>query len=779
MFASVVSHLLASPRTGRGILTFLLTLLFLPAGASAQGSGTIVGTVTARESGAPLTGVSIFVAGTNRRASTNREGQFALAVPSGEHVIVAERLGLASVQHTVTVSSGGNTRLDIQLDAAVIDLSNIVVTASREAQDRSEVAASVGVVDQSAIETTLPSHPSEIMGRIAGVYVNTTGGEGHMTAIRQPLSTAPLYLYLEDGIPTRSTGFFNHNALYEINLPQADRIEVMKGPATALYGSDAIGGVINVGTRRPSEDGDASLSLESGEHGYARALATVSGWAGDNGLRADLNLTKTDGWRSGTAYDRQSGTVRWDRVFGGSTFLKTVATFSNIDQATAGTSALSRDDYEANPTANYTPISFRKVRAIRISLALETGLGAGALSLTPFFRFNSMDILPNWSLTFDPAIWETQNKSYGVQAKYGVDIPSANVRVVGGVDLDYSPGSQFEKSIDPTRVAGVFEEFTDGAPIYDYDAIYSQTSPYVQADYTSETVSVSAGVRADFMGYEYTNNLSVVTEGTHRRPADASRAFEDVSPKFGLTFNPTRAFGVFTSYRRGFRVPSQGQLFRQGGGVNTLALQPVKVGSSELGVRGVLSNVFSYEVTGYYMTKTDDILSFQQPDGSSWTVNAGETRHKGLEFQVGARLAQGLRIDAGYSYAMHTYEDWRPSETSDFSGNEQEFAPRETGNVVLEYQAPGLAGSTFSLEWNKLGSYYEDASNENQYEGHDLLNARSLIPLAGRFQVFLRVQNLTDERYAERASFNAFRGEELAPGLPRTFYAGLRVNGGF
>ena len=87
------------------------------------------------------------------------------------------------------------------------------------------------------------------MGRMPGVWVATTGGEGHMTAIRQPLTTNPVYLYLEDGVPTRSTGFFNHNALYEINMPQADAIEVTKGPGSALYGSDAIGGVVNVLTR--------------------------------------------------------------------------------------------------------------------------------------------------------------------------------------------------------------------------------------------------------------------------------------------------------------------------------------------------------------------------------------------------------------------------------------------------------------------------------------------------------------------------------------------------
>src|SRR5690606_21349167 len=131
-----------------------------------------------------------------------------------------------------------------RLEDQAVSIPEMIIIASRAAKDLSEVAASVGVIGGSALRETQPAHPADVMGQVPGVYVNVTGGEGHMTAIRQPLSTSALYLYLEDGIPTRSTGFFNHNALYEVNVPQADRIEVMKGPSNAMYGSDAIGGVV-------------------------------------------------------------------------------------------------------------------------------------------------------------------------------------------------------------------------------------------------------------------------------------------------------------------------------------------------------------------------------------------------------------------------------------------------------------------------------------------------------------------------------------------------------
>jgi len=224
--------------------------------------------------------------------------------------------------------------------AEVTTLKEVTVTGTREQEALAETPASVGIISSKEIDELKAGHPSQIMGEVPGVYVNVTGGEGHMTAIRQPITTAPVYLYLEDGIPTRSTGFFNHNALYEINLPQAGGIEVTRGPGSALYGSDAIGGVINVLTRPAPLKPEADVSIEAGQYGWRRLLLSGGNSKGDDGYRADLNLTHTDGWRDGTDYDRQSATLRWDRFLQSGASLKTVISGSNIDQNTAGTSRL-------------------------------------------------------------------------------------------------------------------------------------------------------------------------------------------------------------------------------------------------------------------------------------------------------------------------------------------------------------------------------------------------------------------------------------------------------
>ena len=417
----------------------------------------------------------------------------------------------------------------------------------------------------SVLAETRPSHPSEVMGAVPGVWVNVTGGEGHQTAIRQPLTTSPVYLFLEDGVPTRSTGFFNHNALYEINLPAADGIEVTRGPGSALYGSDAIGGVVNVITRSSLERSGLDATLEAGEFGFRRFL-TGGNWSrGVDGLRYTLNLTESEGWRDATAYDRQSGTVRWDWARPGS-LMKALVSLNRIEQQTAGSSALPEIDYLSAPRGNLTPVSFRSVRAYRASLDYGRTGARTSWSVVPYFRYDTMELLPNWTLTFDPTVYTTDNASVGLLAKWQRDFTPMRTTLLAGVDVDVSPGARIEDIVRPqTSASGlpsgrpIFSSYTTGARIYDYDVTFASVSPYVQADFSpTPRMRVSLGVRADRMRYDYDDLLTSPDTPRHRRPADARRTFTHVSPKLGWTFQVSDRANLFASYRHAFRAPVRG-----------------------------------------------------------------------------------------------------------------------------------------------------------------------------------------------------------------------------
>lgn len=771
---------MAARRAVRALAAACAGVVFCVACAADAGAqvarGAVRGTVVSAEDGRPIEGARVYLRDGRAAVLTDAAGRFVLTgLPAGRAELAADYIGRGAGARPVTIAAGDTVVVDLRLDVAPLAAGELVVTSTREAVRRAETPATVGVISSESIRDTRPSHPSEIMNRVAGVWFNVTGGEGHMAAIRQPKTTNPVYLYLEDGVPTRSTGFFNHNALYEVNVPQASRIEVLKGPASALYGSDAIGGTVNVQTDAPAADG-LTGSVEGGSYGFGRVLASYGAVSGRNGVRTDLNLSRTDGWRDGTAYDRQSATVRWDRELGGGSTLKTVAAVSHIDQSTAGSSAISRDDYLNDPTVNYTPISYRRIKAFRLSTEYQRMGSSTLLTVTPFVRWNSMDILPNWSLTFDPGIWETGHASAGALVKVRRDFAPLRARLIAGADIDYSPGWHRERRIQPTRTEGIFVDYAEGEPVYDYDVAFRGLSPYVQAELSPvEQVRVTAGLRFDHLAYDYENALGELQTGAHRRPASTDVSYDHFSPKLGITYAPVPEASVFAAYGHGFRAPSEGQLFRQGRASNTVDLRPVKADNVEAGVRGVIAGRFRYDVSAYRMEKTDDILSLTNPDGSTESSNAGRTLHRGIEVGAGAALGAGVQVDVAWSVAEHTYEDWRPNASTDFSDNEMEDAPQQIGNVMLAWSPPAWRGSNFAVEWQRIGKYWMDAANTARYPGHDLLSVRATVPVTSSVSLFGRVSNITDERYAESAGYTVARGEEFAPGLPRAVYFGVEV----
>lgn len=662
-------------------------------------------------------------------------------------------------------------------------LEEVVVTSTREAEPLKEKPQTIGVIKGQEIKDVKPSHPSEIMNRVPGVWVGVTAGEGHLTAIRQPLTTNPVYLFLEDGIPVRSTGFFNHNALYEINIPGAERIEVMKGPATALYGSDAIGGTINVITRPSPSVPEIEISPETGDFGWHRLLASGGNTWGDNGFRIDLNTTSSDGWRERSGYKKESASLRWDHFFGTTAKAKTVIAFSDIDQKTGGSNGLLKSDYDRRPWYNYQTFDFRKVKALRMSTELEKELEENALlSIIPYARWNRMDLLPGWGIFKSGSKYfgydsTTEFYSLGLLTKYRHDFGILRSRFITGIDLDYTSGQYLEKRIKVNKngdkyVSYAYAENTDNN--YDYAAAFTEISPYVQIESSPfEKLRLTAGARYDNLSYDYDTKLAQ----NSNRPASTSLDFNHLSPKAGLTYDITKDISGFISYNHGFRVPSSGDLFR-GTASTAINLKPIKADSYELGTRGKFAEIFTFNTAVYYMLKKDDIVSFSSSTGVSERLNAGKTEHKGIEIGLGVKPINEVEISTALSYAAHKYKTYKVSSTTDFSGREIPQAPRTIVNTRLDYKPALLNGGLMEIEWVKLGKYWMDDANTETYRGHDLFNARTVYRISKQWEMYVKVINIADKLYAERASKSGSDAAQFAPGQPRTFFAGLNYKWG-
>lgn len=705
---------------------------------------------------------------------------------------------LASSLIPFFLAAGAMVQAAEPVDGTTTRLEEVTVTGTREKQSLSETPSSVGIVKDETLGEDKPTHPSQVISQVPGAAVAVTNGEGHTTSIRQPFTTAPVYLFLEDGIPIRSTGFFNHNALYEIDIPQSGGVEVIRGPGTALYGSDAIGGVVNVLTRTPPTQAEASVSGEAGSFGWWRLLTDGGNASGNDSWRADLNLTHTDGWRNSTAYDRQSGVARWDRAVDANVMLKTVFAFSMIDQQTGANSPLKQSDYFDNPTKNYLPIAYRKVNALRLSSTYERESGDDLVSVIPYLRDNSMDLLASFTLNSDPTVYTDENKSFGVMAKWRRDFPQAmRARLIVGTDVDVSPGGHEEDALNVNTTGSApsrqFNSYTVAARVYDYDVTFQGVSPYVHGEISpTEKWRITGGLRYDYLTYDFSNHVGggavqvpafgFVGTRYYGQAGDTTTHFNHLSPKLGATYALNADTHAFAAYTHGFRAPSQSQLFRPSFGSSaaaatalmqsSLALKPIKADQVELGLRGSVGKI-TYDAAVYDLKKRDDIVSQRDPVTTfTQTVNAGKTDHRGLEIGAGTPIATGFRVDVAASYARHTYTDWVTT-SANFSGKDMETAPREIANTRLTWQ-PASKGPRVQLEWVHLGSYWLDAANTQKYPGHELFNLRANWPVAGDVSVFGSIYNLADKHYADSASLSSNQ-PVLSPGLPRTFYAGVEV----
>lgn len=642
-------------------------------------------------------------------------------------------------------------------------LEEVIVSASRSEQPISEVTTNISVVRDDELDLIGPTHINEAMHRVAGAWISRGNGQEHLTALRSPVLTGAgacgAFLMMEDGIPLRASGFCNVNELFYANSEQARQIEVIKGPASVVYGSNAMHGLINVIT--PRVDTTRELSIEAGPHGYLRTRLSV----GTDRWRLDANGTTDGGYKDDSGFDQQKLTAkRIDNVRDWN--VTTSFTATNLNQETAGF-IVGDAVYEASEDvrkANPNPEAYRDTRSFRMISRWRRD----RLVATPYLRYTHMDFIQH----FLPgqALEENGHRSLGIQTGWYGD------RLTAGVDAEFTAGFLKETQPNATEGSPFLAETIPAGDHYDYEV--DARTLAVFADYRlslSPGTALSAGIRAENVHYDYDNRMlsgRTRDDGTEcgfggcrfNRPADRSDSFTNVSPKIGL-IHTRGTMQLYAYLSRGFRAPQTTELYRLQNDQNVSNIDSEALDSLEVGVRGGEGS-FTYDVSAYVMHKDNFIFR----DTNRANVDNGETSHRGLEVALSSALGETLTAALHWSYALHRYENNPALSSSNIEGNEIDTAPRQLGSVVLSWTPHERIDG--ELEWVHMGEYFQDAENTQVYPGHDLLNLRIRAGISTAVTGYLRVTNLTDTKYAERADF-AFGSDRYFVGEPRSVYAGV------
>ncbi len=318
-------------------------------------------------------------------------------------------------------------------------LEEIVVTATRSGEARGERANSVQSISRDQLNLTDHVHINEVMQRVSGTWISRGNGQEHLTAIRSPVLTGAggcgAFLMAQDGISLRATGFCNVNELFEANSEQAGHIEVLKGPGSALYGSNAMHGVINL--LSPPVQPLGRVSIEAGPDQFLRGKLSTS----NERLRLDLNLARDEGYKADSGFDQQKGTVQLKHSLAGADAI-TRLSFSNLNQETAGfVQGFEAYKDEILKTSNPNPEAFRDARSVRLHSELTYELSGSTLILKPYFRYTDMTFIQHF-LPGQP-LEENGHRSLGVQSAWYLDdgkwIVGADIERTNGHLTEFQP----------------------------------------------------------------------------------------------------------------------------------------------------------------------------------------------------------------------------------------------------------------------------------------------------------------------------------------------------
>ena len=351
-----------------------------------------------------------------------------------------------------------------------------------------------------------------------------------------------------------------------------------------------------------------------------------------------------------------------------------------------------------------------------------------------------------------------------------------------GADVDYADVYLRQTQFAPTEGSDFLRETRPQGKHYDYEVASLGGAAFLQAEYgVTPRTSVSAGLRAEHVRYDYRNGMPVGNtrdDGTpcgfggclYSRPADRSDSFGDLALKLGAVFRASGETSAYLNLARGFRAPQMTELYRLQSGQRVSDIDSELLDSVEIGLRRS-GGRWSADAAVFAMRKKNSVYR----DAEGFNVSGGRSRHTGIEFAGTIDLHDEWTLSFNGTRARHTYDfDVVAARGETFvSGNDVDTAPRWQGSAELRYRGPGRVDA--GLQWVSLGSHYLDAENRHSYPGHDLANLRVAFAIDDHWSVTVRLNNLFDTSYADRADY-AFGDYRYFPGRGRELFVRLQYS---
>lgn len=758
-----------------------IVLLLLVVIVNGQKVTTVSGKVTDNATKA-LSDVSIHLLNTPITVLSDATGSFTISIiKPGNYTIELSAIGYATVSKTIEVSNKTDNHFNFQLQNQLVQLEAVTVTAEKKEAILQNLPIAITAISSRRIEEFRLWNTKELTAIVPNLYAGNSGDQRNVTSIRGITTTSydPAVVTYIDGVNQ-----FNLDT-YIPQLSDIERIEVLRGPQGTLYGRNAMGGVINIITKQPTNTTKGFAELNIGNYGLQRYSAGVRTPVVKNKLffGAAVVFNKRNGYYknqfNNSSFDRQTG-------FAGNYYIKYLpATKWTV---TLNLKHQNNRNQGAFPLVNGVEETFEKPfqlnqnavgkmidNTLNASLSIQhTGSSVDFTSQTAWqsnHRYYNApidgDFSPLDAVTIINDYGNEWNKVKALTQEFKFNSPAGKTSL-----LNWTAGAYFFHQYNPVKQATHFGKDAAllGVPDIDFSTINTTKARstgvaiYGQMNYNlTNKLNLFAGLRYDYENknlkvlgeYQKDGQNAIVT----RSDTAATANFSALSPKLGIKYELTDNSNVYASYSRGYRTGGLTQLSSDPSQPPLYAYKPEYINNIEIGAKNTFFANRLYLTLTAFFTKVSNaqVPTLVLPETITVTKNTGKLTSKGLELELLSKPVKGL--EAGYSlgYVDAKYQSLKTSSNGqivNLDGRKQIFTPDLTSMFTLQYSYLINSRQQIKLiargEWFYLGKRYFDLANSIQQSSHHLLNTRVGISQK-HIEIFFWSRNLTNKKYIEYA----------------------------
>ncbi len=624
---------------------------------------------------------------------------------------------------------------------------------------------SVSVVDGEELRKGRPAVDlAEALDLVPGVFAQSSRNAAQDTrvAIRGFGSRARFGIrgvrVLVDGIPTTLPD--GQTEIDSIDLAFVDHIEVVRGPISSLYGGGG-GGIISISTLSPTEQPDLRVRSTWGSHELARYEAVARGRAADTGYVLGWSRSSYGGYRDHASYIQNTTLAKFERRFG----------LTDVQLAFSGVWSPRADDPGA---LTQIQVDDDRRQARPAALLFDTGenLDQQKLSVVISRPLAAGSVL--------------RASAYGLHRNFENRLPFSDFGSGGQVDLDRGiyggslsinsqwRGLQLTSGIDVDAQRDLRKRYVNdfgnrGALRFDQTEHVTSVGPFAELRYDFECgLGVVGGARYDWIGFDVNDRYLVDGDQS------GDRRFRQLSPRFGVYYEPRPNMLVYANVSTSFEVPTTTEMRPVTGGGLDSDIDPERSLGYELGTKGLLGDRLLYELA-VFQIEVDDVLVPFDVAGDTFFTNAGKTRRRGVELGLSAELGPGLSMRAGYTFADYRYTDYKTA-MGDFSGNTEPNTSQHVLGAELRFDHPSGFFSVLALRY--FTDLYVDDANSARSSGATTSDVRFGYDWQRErlhLQPFFGVRNWSGTEYDGTIRPNGSFKRFFEPAPEVEIYGGLEV----